>query len=136
MVTKKTTTTKKAPVKKTAEKKAPVKKVAASKASSTRTTAAPRKKATKNQSVQSFRLVENPESFMTFRISRQTIYWMIFGVAVIALALWVANLQRNINDLYDQIDQNHAESQMLLPAEIEALRKQKELKTTPEQPAQ
>lgn len=122
MATKKTTPTKRAtPKKSTTTKKAPVKK-----ATTVRTTTAPRKKTpAKNQAVRSFRVTKNPEDFMTFRINRQTIYWIIFGTAVIALALWVMSLQRDINDLYDQIDRTQAESQMLLPAEVEAIKKQK-----------
>jgi HAMP domain-containing protein len=123
MATKKTTakkpTASKATAAKTSVKKTPVKKAAPKKTTNpkTRTSAAVKS--------QSFKIVENTEPFMTFRLNRQTIYWTIFGAAVIALALWVANLQRNINELYDQIEQNQAESQMLLPAEIEALKKQK-----------
>ena len=128
MATKKTTakkpTASKTTATKTSVKKTPVKKAAPKKTTGTKThTSAPKKSAaTKSQS---FKIVENTEPFMTFRLNRQTIYWTIFGAAVIALALWVANLQRNINELYDQIEQNQAESQMLLPAEIEALKKQK-----------
>lgn len=124
MATKKTTTTKKAPAKRTAAA-VTAKKTTPKAAPKTRTSKATQKKAASQSAMPSFKIVSNPEPFMTFRISRQTIYWTIFGAAVIALALWVANLQRNINELYDQIEQNQAESQLLLPAEIEAMKKQK-----------
>lgn len=120
MATKKTTTAKRAPAKKPVAAKP-----AAKKATTPRAAKALQKKVVKQPTIQSFKIVDNPERFMTLRISRQTIYWIIFGAAVIALALWVANLQRNINELYDQIEQTQAESQMLLPAEIDALKKQK-----------
>lgn len=125
MATKKTTSTKRAPAKKSVAAKPTAKKTPIKKATAPRATKSTQKKVAKQPAVQSFKIVDNPERFMTLRISRQTIYWIIFGVAVIALALWVANLQRNINELYDQIEQTQAESQMLLPAEIEALKKQK-----------
>ena len=41
--------------------------------------------------------------FMQTRVTEQTIYWLIIGAAVIALAVWVLSLQRQLNDIYDQI---------------------------------
>ena len=96
-------------------KKAPAKKPTRVKA-----VAAPKKKATKNQDIQSFKIAPETEPFMTFRVGRQAIYWAVFGVAVIALTLWVASLQKNINDLYDQIDAANAENMVLTPEEIKA----------------
>lgn len=110
MATKKPSTAKKA----TSTKKAPTKK-----ATRVKTVAAPKKKAVKNQDVQSFKIAPETEPFMTFRVGRQTIYWAIFGIAVIALTLWVASLQKNINDLYDQIDAANVENMILTPEEVE-----------------
>lgn len=46
----------------------------------------------------------NPQSqFMQTKVTQQTIYWLIIGAAVIALTVWVLSLQRQLNDIYDQI---------------------------------
>lgn len=43
-------------------------------------------------------------SFMKAEASEQTIYWLIIGVAVIALAIWILSLQTQLNDAYNQIE--------------------------------
>lgn len=85
MATKKTTA-RKAPAKKPAPKKQPVKKAPAKKTSS-------RAAATKSTS-----------AFLETRFTEQTVYWLIIGVAVIALAAWVLALQVQLNEMYDAID--------------------------------
>lgn len=56
------------------------------------------------------------ENFMTFRLTIQTIYWLLIGGAVVALALWVTSLQLRINRIYDSIEQNSVDS---VPSQIE-----------------
>lgn len=94
MATKKTTT-KKAAVKKTAPKRPAA------------------KKATKKSSSKGLRahIALQPEEteFMTFRITRQTLYWLVLGAVVILFTLWLMRLQSDIQSLYDQIDANTAE---------------------------
>lgn len=51
--------------------------------------------------------------FMTFRITRQTLYWIVLGVVVIMFTLWLTQLQADIQDLYNQIDATTAESNTL-----------------------
>jgi hypothetical protein len=94
MATKKKPTTTKAPAKKkpTAARKAPVKK--SSKRSLLRT---------------HIGLQPEETEFMTFRITRQTLYWLVLGVVVIMFTLWLTRLQSDIQDLYDQIDATTAE---------------------------
>ncbi len=95
MATKKKPTTVKTSVKKkpTAARKAPVKKKAA------------------KQSLLRTHIGLQPEEtdFMTFRITRQTLYWLVLGAVVILFTLWLARLQSDIQDIYDQIDASTAE---------------------------
>ena len=88
----KTTTTKKTPAKNAPAKKAVARKTPVSKK---------RKKA----EYESFQLATETEDFMTVRLSKQTVYWLILGVISIAFAWYTMSLTMSINDLYDQIDQ-------------------------------
>jgi hypothetical protein len=45
---------------------------------------------------------------MQTKFTEQTIYWLIIGVVVIALAAWVLSIQVQLNDMYDQIDASAA----------------------------
>lgn len=99
--------------KKTTAKKSPVKK-----ASAPRKSAA--KKSTKRRSVASRVSLRNhiglqPEesSFFTFRITKQTLYWLVLGAVVIMFTLWLTKLQSDIQDLYDQVDASAAETSVL-----------------------
>lgn len=85
-------TKKKTPVKKVTAKKAPVKKTSAKKAPVHRAAAATSSRST----------------FMQTKFTEQTIYWLIIGVVVIALAAWVLSIQVQLNDMYDQIDASAA----------------------------
>lgn len=46
------------------------------------------------------------QQFMDTRLTQQTLYWFIFGVACIAFTLWLFTLDAKVRDLYDQIDEN------------------------------
>ena len=46
--------------------------------------------------------------FMTFRVTRQTLYWLVLGLVVILFTVWLMKLQMDIQTLYDQIDANTA----------------------------
>ena len=94
--------------KKTTTKKTPVKKASTARKSSP-------KKSTNKKSVSAvaslrnqLRLQREETEFMTFRITRQTLYWLVLGVVVIMFTLWLTKLQADIQDLYDQIDANTA----------------------------
>lgn len=43
-------------------------------------------------------------AFLEARFTEQTVYWIIIGAAVIALAAWVLSLQVQLNEMYDSID--------------------------------
>ena len=47
-------------------------------------------------------------AFFTFRITKQTVYWLVLGAVVIMFTLWLAKLQSDIQDLYDQVDASTA----------------------------
>lgn len=44
------------------------------------------------------------EPFFTFRISNQTVYWLILAVIVVGLGLWVMNINDKVQKIYDNID--------------------------------
>lgn len=100
-------TTKKPATKKRAVKPAAAK--VAPKKSTPRAAASKKKGAATSNSHRLFSisLVPDSQPFMTFRLTTQTIYWLIFAVTVLALSLWVLRLNLEIVSLYDQIDQNN-----------------------------
>ena len=101
MATPKKPTTKKPAAKKPAAKaatKSPAKRVQAS---------APKTKAGGSHRLFAVNIVPDSQPFMTFRLTTQTLYWLIFAVTVLALGLWVLKLNIEIVSLYDQIDQNN-----------------------------
>ena len=84
-------TTKKATV-----AKAPVKKTAAKKS-------APRAKAVskKDAEFKSFKVGENQPAFTTFKITRQTVYWIILVAFIVFAQLWILKLQVEVASLLD-----------------------------------
>lgn len=89
-------------------KKDPVKKTPVKKPS--RPAAKPKKAAiSKAVAVhRSFRRSDNPE-FFSFQPTVQTAYWLILGVIIIGLTVWVYRLQQQITDIYDTIEINNAQ---------------------------
>lgn len=82
--------------KKTTSKKAPTKK-----ATSVRV-----KKSAKPAGIRAhIGLQPEEQEFMTFRLTKQTVYWLILGVVVVLFAGWTMMLQADIQSLYDQIDE-------------------------------
>jgi len=71
--------------------------------------AAPKRAAAKKTSVkkaapmQSFRVYKNPKPFTTFRITRQTAYWVILLAIVAISQLWLLKIQLDISNLTDLI---------------------------------
>jgi hypothetical protein len=93
-VSKKATPTKKS-VKKTTHKKA-----AAQKA--------------KRRPILSFRIDSETTPFLTFRLTRQSLYWLVFSTAVLGLGIWVLFLNIKIIQIYDQIQLNDAVTDSLM----------------------
>ena len=54
--------------------------------------------------VRSFRPAKPDEPFFTFRITHQTVYWLILAVIVVSLAAWVLSISIKVQNIYDQID--------------------------------
>lgn len=97
MAEKKTTATKKTTAKKPATKKA---------ASTSKSVAAPAKKQTakKQAPAQSTKTQKEAESFMTVRVTHQTVYWLLIGLSVLTLGLWILKVQQEVMAIYDQIE--------------------------------
>ena len=92
--------------KNTTTKKTPLKKKPAVK--STKTTVKKATKPARKGSVRALKLQREQEDFMTFRVNRETVYWMVLGAVVILFAMWILQLQSDIQKLYDQIDASAA----------------------------
>lgn len=54
-------------------------------------------------SLKSFKLSKEPEPFVSFKVTDQTIYWSILLILILILALWVLQIQINISDMLNQI---------------------------------
>lgn len=74
----------------------------------------PAKRASKKE-LRSFKVGQTKQPFMSFRITDQTVYWAVIGILVIALGVWVTYLQVKINEIYDQVDANTYEIDLLPP---------------------
>lgn len=69
-----------------------------------------------NAQVKSFTRVKETEPFFTFRITHQTLYWLILSLIVLALGMWVVNINDKVQRIYDEIDQaNAVEQSITLP---------------------
>jgi hypothetical protein len=104
------------PKQSTAKAKTPAKKTA-SKKPVTKAVAKPTvKKATVSRD-KSFQLSSPATSFLTFRLSIQSVYWFILCALVLALGAWVLYLSMKVQDIYDQIEINNAaNSSIVAPA--------------------
>lgn len=78
----------------TKAKSAPAKKPAAKKSST---------KATKPAPIQSFKLSKESEKFISARITMQTVYWFIIGLAILAMGLVVLKAQLDILETLNEI---------------------------------
>ncbi len=88
------TAPKKAPVKKAVAKKAPAKKAATRKVAAKKTTA-------KSAELRSFRVARDQPAFTTFRITKQTVYWIILVAFIIFAQLWILKLQVEVTSLLE-----------------------------------
>lgn len=59
-----------------------------------------RRKAIKHQS---FKVSQEQVPFLTFRFTEQTFYWIILLSMILALALWVYNIQLKTTDILNSI---------------------------------
>lgn len=49
-------------------------------------------------------LVPENQPFFEFRITPQTLYWLVLGTVSIIFAVWIVTLDARIQKLYDEID--------------------------------
>lgn len=98
-----------ATAKKSAPKHSTTKKAPAKKSATARThKKTPTKKAS-TQELRSFRLAKDEPPFKTFRISRQTVYWVILVCFIIFAQLWIIKLQIDVSNLIE-LQQNELQS--------------------------
>jgi len=90
-----------ATAKKSTTKKAPVKKAPAKKASVTKAKATKKTSAKKSAELKSFRLAKNQPPFTSFKITRQTVYWVILVSFIIFAQLWIIKLQVDVANLIE-----------------------------------
>lgn len=82
--------------KKTTSKKAPTKKKSTVKRASA--------KAQSSSRLSAVRLQPETKPFMTFQLTKETVYWIVLGAVVILFTIWLMRLQMDIQSLYDDID--------------------------------
>ncbi len=110
--------TKKQPAKKPVTKKAPAK-TTASKVAPKR----PVKSARKSSAMRSFVATRPSEPFLTFRITNQTLYWLILAAFVLILGVWVTVISIRVQNIYDSIDATNTQADLLtLPSKTPAKR--------------
>ncbi len=90
-------TTKKTTKKTTTAKKAPAKRPAAKKTAPKRKSQAVSKKS----DMRSFHVAADQPPFNTFRITRQTLYWVILVAFIVFAQLWIISLQVEVAILLD-----------------------------------
>ena len=98
-----------ATVKKTT-KKAALKRAPAKSSSSTKVTRVARPK---TPEVRSFRRARASDPFFTFRITHQTLYWLILAGIVLGLGLWVIDISNKVQKIYDQIDATNQQIELM-----------------------
>lgn len=89
--------TKTAAKKSTTKRKAPVKSTTKAKTTSRST------KASKAPELQSFRVSPSTQPFFTFKITKQTVYWIFLLLVIVGLQLWIIKLQLDIATLSDTL---------------------------------
>jgi hypothetical protein len=94
--------TAKAPAKKPVTKKAPAKKAPA-KSKSTPAKAAVAKKTAKKSvaGTRSFRVSSSEHDFKSFKLTRQTLYWVIIIACIIFVQLWILSLHVEVASLIE-----------------------------------
>lgn len=75
-------------------------------ATKTKTSAAKKAHSTKKkpQTIESFRPCKDESKFLEFKVTKQTLYWLIISMLVLFLGLWIFKVQRDVHAIYDQID--------------------------------
>lgn len=69
-----------------------------------RKTPAKRKSAPKKTNVKSFRVSPDTRPFMSFQVTKQTVYWAILLGFILILFLWILNIQLDILRITESIN--------------------------------
>jgi hypothetical protein len=78
----------------------------------------PAKRSRKSAEMKSFRIAKEETPFLTFKLTKQTLYWLVLAVVVIGFTLWILKLQSDIQDIYNSIDaSSNAPVEMTVPTE-------------------
>lgn len=80
------------------------------KTAKTSTKAAPARKKTVVKTVAAKPAAAPKPGFFSFNVTRESIYWLILVMAVLALGVWVVNLTDKVNRDYDEIEATQTES--------------------------
>lgn len=99
--TTKKTSTKKAVSKKTAPKKTVATKATVAKKAPVKKVSVKRKAVKKAPVMRSFRVAQDDQDFTGFRITKQTVYWIILVAFIIFAQLWILKLQIEVATLID-----------------------------------
>jgi hypothetical protein len=84
----------------TAKKKPATKKPSTSKTpAKTRAKSAPKKQ--KVVKMESFKVAPQAPPFFTFRVTRQTLYWVVISLLIMSLFFWVLSIQLEILRIID-----------------------------------
>lgn len=81
---------------------------AASKATTARKTTAAKTPVKRTATKPAAKKATAKSDFMTMQPTRETAYWLIFSLLILALGIWVLTLTIRINDIYDQIERNNS----------------------------
>jgi hypothetical protein len=61
------------------------------------------KKSKKAPQFETFRMSEENDPFLSFRITDQTIYWSVLLILVLVLSIWILNVQLDTLRIIDSI---------------------------------
>lgn len=71
--------------------------------------------AKKKTTKQAIKKSSTSEQFLSMRLTRQTIYWLILSLLVVGLAIWVLQLTIQIQGIYDRVEYLNATNEMTIP---------------------
>ncbi|MGB4420420.1 MAG: hypothetical protein WBI29_01305 [Candidatus Saccharimonadales bacterium] len=52
----------------------------------------------------SFKIQKETVPFMSFKITEQTVYWLVVVLLIFLLGIWVLRIQLDLSELLDQIE--------------------------------
>lgn len=81
---------------------ATTKKSTSSKSKTTRSRA--KKASASEEAYQSFKLAKPQNSFFSFCVTRQTLYWLIIALIILILGMWLIHVQIDAYKIYDEIE--------------------------------